>query len=69
MSTDDPKTTAKHGVADPTADPSAQEDESDVEGHSLFGAEYGRLVANERGREAAQWARQEAARKPAQRKR
>jgi hypothetical protein len=36
------------------------ESETDTEGHSLLGAEYGRQVARERTREADDWARHEA---------
>ena len=36
------------------------ETDTDTEGHSLLGAEYGRQVARERNREADDWARHEA---------
>lgn len=46
-------------------DPADAEDESDTEGHSLLQAELHRQIATSRTREAADWARGEAARRKA----
>jgi hypothetical protein len=52
-----------------TPDPESADqatDESDTEGHSLLNAQFGGVVANERAREAARWAKAEQARKQGQ---
>lgn len=47
-------------------EPTDTSEESDTEGHSLLQAELHRQIATSRTREAADWARGEAARRKAQ---
>lgn len=49
--------------ADAMREPADSGDESDTEGHSLLQAELHRQIATSRTREAADWARGEAARR------
>jgi len=62
----DPKDELKRELPAESADEARSDDTGDdTEGHSLLTYELGRTVANERSREAGDWARNERLRKDA----
>ena len=50
-------------ITSDTGNTDQPDDESDTQGHSLLNAQFGGVMANERSREAAKWAKAEQARK------
>ena len=48
---------------EPASDDAVKPTEDDTEGHSLLSAQLGGVIAGERAREAANWARAEQARR------
>jgi hypothetical protein len=60
-----PEEALRSDIAPEAANDTRSDDGDDTEGHSLLTYELGRTVANERSREAGDWARNERLRKDA----